>query len=601
MRRFFLLLFVLVMIIPAIAGAQEASPKISLRYNENHSLTYDEAIEFYQRLDQDYPDATLKEMGMTDAGRPLHLFIISGDNIFDPAEIHAKGKTIVLINNGIHPGEPEGIDASAQFAADILADKDGLKKYLKNTVIAIIPVYNIGGALTRSAYFRINQNGPDEKGARRNTRFLDLNRDFVKQDSRDARAFAAIFNYLDPDLFLDTHTTNGSDHQFTVTLIATQPEKMFPQMEDYFRNKMLPTLYDRMRTDEKNEMVPYVQYTDRGQIKAIVGFNEYPYYSTGYSALFNTFGFMTETLVYKPYAQRVKGTYQFISELVRYASENKLDILRLRKEANKRTLTDKEYVLEWQQDDEKWDMITYRGYEYEENLAPISGRKTGFYNHEKPYIDTIRYYNYFKPAVTITAPDAYIIPFAWEDVIERLKANGVNMWQLEKDTTLMVDTYYIDKYEPAKRATQGHYFNSNVKVHSVSQDILYLKGDFVVPVNQRANKYIVYMLEPQSEAGFFAWNFFDSFLEGQDWYSVWGFESHLKELLDHDPLLRAGFEKAKADNETIANDPVAQLQWLYQNTPVSELEKRTNLYPVGRLMKAGNMIRSKHSLTTSYE
>lgn len=97
------------------------------------------------------------------------------------------------------------------------------------------------------------------------------------------------------------------------------------------------------------------------------------------------------------------------------------------------------------------------------------------------------------------------------------------------------------------------------------------------------------MLEPQSASGFFAWNFFDSFLEGQDWYSVWGFESHLKELLDHDPALREAFEKAKQSDTNVASDPVAQLQWLYQHTPASELEKRTRLYPVARLMDAGDM------------
>ncbi len=591
MKKAILLIFVKVLLLPALLNAMDKDPQSMLRYSENHSMTYEEAIEFYTLLDREYPEAVLKEMGMTDAGRPLHLFIISGDKTFDPAELHRKGKTILLINNGIHPGEPEGIDASAQFALDILKDTDGLKKYLKNTAIAIIPVYNIGGALNRSAYFRINQNGPDEKGARRNTRFLDLNRDFVKQESREARSFAAIYSYLDPDLFLDTHTTNGSDHQFTVTLIATQPEKMFPEMEEYFRNKMLPALYDGMRTVQENEMVPYVQYTDRGQIKAITGFNETPFYSTGYSALFNAFGFMTETLVYKPYAQRVKGTYQFITELVKFAARNGSDILRLRAKANQLTIAAKDYVLNWQQDDDRWDMITYRGYMYDETVAPISGRKTGFYNHDKPYTDTIRYFNYFKPALTVKAPDAYIVPFAWEHVIERLKANGVNMQQLEKDTTLTVESYYIDKSEPAKRATQGHYFNSNVTVHSVTQKMDYFRGDYVVPVNQRANRYIVYMLEPQSEAGFFAWNFFDASLEGQDWYSVWGFESHLKELLDHDPVLKAAFEKAKREDEKIASDPVAQLQWLYEHTPASELEKRTNLYPVGRLISAGGLIK----------
>lgn len=564
--------------------AQEQSTLPRLSYMENQSLTYDEAISFYAVLDSLWPEATLLEMGMTDAGRPLHLFIISDDRDFDPQEIHRKGKSIVLINNGIHPGEPEGIDASAQFAADILSDKNGMRRYLRNCVVAIIPVYNIGGTLARSPYWRINQNGPEEKGARRNSRFLDLNRDFVKQDSRNARAFAEIFHYLDPDVFLDTHTTNGSDHQFTVTLIATQPEKMHPGMEEFFRDEMLPGLYSSMISRHNNEIVPYVQYTERGEIKAIIGFDEHAYYSTGYSALFNSFGFMTETLVYKPYSQRVEGTLQFITELVRYSAENSNKILKVRQEANRRTLSAKDYVIDWEQDSTRWDLITFRGYRYEESTAPITGRKTGFYNHDRPYTDTIRYYNYFNPAVTVRAPEAYIVPFAWEEVIERLLANGVEMHQIQSDTTLTLETYYIESWEPARRATQGHYFNSRVKVRTVTQEIQYLKGDYIIPLNQRANKYIVTMLEPQSESGFFAWNFFDSFLEGQDWYSVWGFESHLKELLDSDPELRAAYEKARSEDAEMAADPVKQLQWLYQNTPASQLERRTRLYPVGRIM-----------------
>ena len=584
MKKYLLTSLISVILITGLT-AQDRGAIPALRYDENHSLTWEEAIGYYTALDEAYPEASLIEMGMTDAGRPLHLFIISGDGETDPEAIRRKGKAIVLIINGIHPGEPEGIDASAQFAADILANRDGMKKYLRSCAVAIVPVYNIGGALARSPYWRINQNGPDEKGARRNTRFLDLNRDFVKQDSRDARAFAGIYTYLDPDVFLDTHTTNGSDHQFTVTLIATQPEKMHPEMQQFFRGKMLPELYNRMKTAQKNEMVPYVQYTERGEIRAIIGFEEYAYYSTGYSALFNSFGFMTETLVYKPYRERVEGTRQFISELVRYTSMNHKEILRLRAEANQLTLKMNDYVLDWDQDSTRWDLIAYHGYRYEDTVTPITGRKTGFYNHDKPYTDTIRYYNYFNPAVTVTVPAAYILPFAWEEVIGRLQANGVVMHQLKNDTTVMVESYYIDSYEPAKRATQGHYFNSNVKLRKVRQEVDYMKGDFLIPMNQRANKYIVTMLEPQSESGFFAWNFFDSFLEGQDWYSVWGFESHLKELLDHDPVLKAAFDKARSEDEKMAADPVVQLQWLYQNTPASVLEKRTRLYPVGRIMR----------------
>jgi len=129
-----------------------------------------------------------------------------------------------------------------------------------------------------------------------------------------------------------------------------------------------------------------------------------------------------------------------------------------------------------------------------------------------------------------------------------------------------------------------------VQIRAVTQKVGYMKGDYIVLLNQRSNNYIVTMLEPQSESGFFAWNFFDSFLEGQDWYSAWGFESHLKELLDHDAGLRAAFDKARGEDARMAVDPVVQLQWLYQNTPVSELEKKTRLYPVGRLIEAGDML-----------
>jgi len=582
MSRISLITVALILSLTSSLYSQKKEPIINLRYEQNIGLSYNEAIEAYRQLDDYYPQALLKEMGMTDAGRPLHLFMISENGIFDPAQIKKEGKSIILINNGIHPGEPEGIDASVQFAADILANKNGMRKYLKNCVIAIIPVYNIGGLIDHSRYFRIDQNGPEEKGIRRNPRFLDLNRDFVKQESREARSFAEIFQYLDPDVFLDTHTTDGSDHQFTLTLIATQPENMTPEMEHFFRTNMIPALYLRMKEESKCEMVPYVEYSDHGPVKSILGFEECPYFSTGYTALFNTFAFMTETLVYKPFPERVEATYKFISQLVRYTSENSSDIIHLRADANSKVKETKEFVIAWKADTTRWDQLLFKGYIWDDTISPISNRKTGYYNHNKPYTDTIKYYNYFNPLININAPKAYIVPFAWEEVIKRMQHNGVSMYQFKSDTTINIETYYIDSYEPVKRPSQGHYINTNVKLHVVTQEIRYHAGDYVIPLNQRANKYIVYMLEPQSAAGFFAWNFFDSFLEGQDWYSVWGFESHIKSLLDKDTTLRLEFEKQKKLDKNFEFDHVAQLEWLYQKTPEYELEKRRMLYPVGR-------------------
>ena len=140
----------------------------------------------------------IKEMGITDAGYPLHLVLISSDGKFNPFIWHQQHKVVILVNNGIHPGEPDGIDASMMLARDILKKKINLPQ---NVALAIIPVYNIGGALNRNSFSRANQNGPESYGFRGNAQNLDLNRDFIKSDSKNARSFAEIFHYLNPDIF----------------------------------------------------------------------------------------------------------------------------------------------------------------------------------------------------------------------------------------------------------------------------------------------------------------------------------------------------------------------------------------------------------------
>src|SRR4030095_10288175 len=176
--------------------------------NGKESPTYHEIISWWQQLDKQSDHVKLFTMGMTDAGFPLHLAVVSADKDFNLESIRKKNKRIILINNGIHPGEPDGIDASMLLARDIAINKFKLPS---NVVLAIIPVYNIGGCLNRSANYRIDQNGPEEKGFRGNSQNLDLNRDFIKCDSKDSRAFTEIFHLVDPDVFIDNHVSDGAD------------------------------------------------------------------------------------------------------------------------------------------------------------------------------------------------------------------------------------------------------------------------------------------------------------------------------------------------------------------------------------------------------
>ena len=191
---------------------------------------YFEIINWWKKLDAQSGKVKALTMGMTDAGYPLHLIVVANNGDYNFENIRKNNKRVILINNGIHPGEPDGIDASMLLVRDIAINKIKLPD---NIILAVIPVYNIGGCLNRSANYRVDQNGPEEFGFRGNSQNLDLNRDFIKSDSKEARAFAEIFHLTDPDVFLDNHVSDGADYQHVMTLICTQHNKLGGVLGDF--------------------------------------------------------------------------------------------------------------------------------------------------------------------------------------------------------------------------------------------------------------------------------------------------------------------------------------------------------------------------------
>jgi hypothetical protein len=559
---------------------------IQLSYEDDITPSYYEIIEMYKKLAVHYPEAKLLEYGKTDAGKPLHLFVISSDKDFNPVSIRKNNKRIVLINNGIHPGEPCGIDASLQFADDILRNKNGMAKYLKNTVVCIIPVYNVGGCLNRSAWHRTGQTSPKECGYRGNAKNLDLNRDFVKMDTENAKAFATIFRKWKPDVFLDTHTTNGSEHKYTITLIPVQPDYFPKVLSDFFRNKMIPALYEKMAEGDY-EMIPYVSYRNRSVKKGIYLDVQTPRFSTGYVSLFNTLGFMTENHVYKNFSDRVKSANNFIRALVEFTSENGEEISKKRKLANQELIRQTEFALDYAVDTNRFDTITYRGYEAEIGISPVTGVERFGFNKNKAFEAEIPFYQYYYPTKIIIKPEMYIIPQAWSEVIDRLKINDIEMFPLSKDTILEVEVYYFVDHENSIRAYNGHHSHRNIKLHPEMQKVQFFEGDYVIPLNQESNKYIVELLEPEGHDSFFRWNFFDPCLESREYFSSYGFEGNAQKYLDKHPEFKAKFEKKKKEDKEFASNHRAQLGYIYYNTEWAD--ERHNRYPVARIIKIDDL------------
>jgi len=594
-----LTVFVLSILLSKFTLAQSALPPYFLS-NLNQTPEYADVLKFYTSLANSNSVLSSKvnvvlELipNSTDVGEQIALVRISKGNI--------DGKLNILINNGIHPGEPEGIDAAMILAHNIVSvennkpisnqkkyfnqnykEKIALQNLLDVANIYIIPVYNVDGSLRRNSTTRANQNGPEEYGFRGNAKNLDLNRDFIKMDSRNAFAFVSVFQKVKPHLFIDTHTSNGADYQHVVTYIATQKNKLQASISNYQYNEFIPQLNSSLKK-YNFDPAPYVNAWSDIPDSGWAAFYESPRFATGYSTLFNVIGFTLETHMLKTYKQRVEGSYAFLLSCLEIAKRDAEKIKSTRIKADQEVLTQRTFPLNWKLDSSKVNYIEFKGFEAGHKTSEVSQLPRLYYDRNKPFTKTVKHYEDYRPTSSVEKPLAYIIPFAWEGVIQRLRYNNVVLTQVLKDTMLTLRVYYIDDYKTVSKPYEGHYLHSNVKVHSEVQKIKINAGDFIVYTNQQNVRFIVETLEPEAIDSYFNWNFFDATLGQKEYFSDYVFEDTATEILKNNPALKAKLEKKKAEDAIFAKNAAAQLDFVYRNS--SYFENSYLRYPIYRLEK----------------
>lgn len=547
--------------------------------NGVESATYQQTIDFYKYLALTNPEIKIKEMGITDSGFPLHLVIYNLDQQFNIEKIKNSQKASILINNGIHPGEPDGIDASMQFLRNLVKDPELKNKY-RNTVIYIIPVYNIGGALNRNSHTRVNQNGPKEYGFRGNARNFDLNRDLIKADTKNTLAFYEIFHQINPDVFIDTHVSNGADYQYTLTHLFTQHNKLGNALGVFLNQQMMPSILDDL--NKKNiPSTPYVNVFNTTPDKGFSQFFDAPRYTTGYTALFNTLGVMIETHMLKPYTNRVKVTYEFLLSTLNYTDQNYTKIKSMRVLAHVENQKLKKYPIQWKVDSTKISNLSFKGYESVYKKSDVTGLERLFYDQSKPYERTINYFNHFKPTKEIEIPKAYLISKGWWNVVDLLKANQIKMIELEKDTVIEVAAYQIINYKSRTKPYEGHFPHYQITTKSITKKIQFSKGDYLIPTNQPGIRYLLETLEPEAADSFLSWNFFDTILQEKEGFSPYVFEETAKEILKNNNELNQAFENLKRTDENFRNSSFNQLSYIYKNSVYAE--QAYLIYPVYRV------------------
>lgn len=576
MKRFALLFTIL---ISCSSENQQVQFDFSTRFehsNGTETSTYKEVISFYEHLAEAYEAVKIISIGDTDSGRPLHLVTLNPDADFDFQHIR-KNKRIMLINNGIHPGESDGIDATMLLFRDLVQGKINMPEA---TVLVTIPVYNIGGSLNRNSTTRTNQNGPKSYGFRGNARNYDLNRDFIKNDTKNAKTFAKIFHLVQPDVFIDNHVSNGADYQYTLTHLFTQHNKLGGELGTFLHEKLRPQLEQKL-SEQNWDITPYVNVFNRTPDNGFSQFMDTPRYSTGYTSLWNTLGMMVETHMLKPYKQRVEGTYEIMKTMIEITETEGPKISELRQNAFKAYQSTMTYPIQWTIDTTQSSTLQFKGYEGEMIESKITGMQRLKYDRNKAFTKPIKYQDFMKSQLDVTIPKAYIIPQGWWNVIELLELNNVEMTPMDKDSTISVTSYRIKDFETRKQAYEGHYPHYNTQVVSSTEKVAFRKGDFIVFTDQYSLRYLVETLEPQAQDSFFSWNFFDTILQQKEGFSPYVWEDKALQLLKQNPKLQIEFNLKKTYDKDFAENWYAQLDWLHKKS--EHYESAHLQYPIYRL------------------
>ena len=536
----------------------------------NTSPTYPALIDHLKKLDKTHKELSMYNMGPSDYGLPIYLFVINGAKDSTRTFSKALTGTTILINNAIHPGEPDGINACLIWLDQWIAQGKPLesKNGDKLPVIAFIPAYNVGGMMNRSSTSRANQNGPEEYGFRGSTRNFDLNRDFIKMDSKNTFTFAKIFHSLDPDVFIDNHVSNGADYQYTLTYIASMKERMSPQMNELTYGKCIPYLTANVK--EKDwDLFPYVELKGETPAQGIHAFNDLPRYAMGYASLFHSISFTVETHMLKPFPQRVQATLAFMEGIISFTMKNALEIEAKRSASKLWARNLRQYTFNYQLT-EKTDSILFKGYEHSFPLHPITGLKELSYDRTLPYERMIPWYKTYVPKDSVVVPEYYVVGGQELEVIERLTANHV---LFETLTTQSIDTLHVfsvKSYKSPAQPYEGHFKLGQIEVGESEQAIDLKPGDILIPSHQNAAMFIHASLQPRAEDSYLTWNFFDSYLQQKEYFSNYVFKDQIAEILAKNQQLQEEYQLRKATDEKFRNSEWDQLYFIYSRSPYFE-------------------------------
>lgn len=483
--------------------------------------------------------AAWERFGETEEKRALPLVMLSEPMVSSPEAARKLGRPIVFVMANIHAGEVEGKEASLMLARRLTAGD--LKPLLRQLVILIAPIYNADGNERVSLANRTAQNGPiDGVGTRENSKGLDLNRDYMKVETAEARSLIGLMNRWDRHVVVDLHTTNGSYHGYHLTYAPSLNPNADARLISFARDRFLPPIQEAMQKKHGFRTYYYGNFASESGLARETAridpkepgdtiwrtFDHRPRFGNNYVGLRNRIAVLSEAYSYLDFRGRVKATEAYVEEILRASAMHAARIVQLTAQADRetRTMADAELGVEFTLSAAPGPSDILVG-DVEPLLNPRSGKDMLAMTDTAVPVP-MKNYGMFSMARRVKMPRGWLLPKPHVDsgrlaaALERLRQHGVEVQEVSTPAEVAVERFVIDEVARAPRAFQGHQ-EARLKGRFESAKLSVHAGAWFVPASQPLARLAFYLLEAESDDGFVTWNIINDGLSAGETYPVY--------------------------------------------------------------------------------
>jgi len=515
--------------------------------------TYDDVVKFMKAVDDASPIVFYTTYGTTTEGRAMPMAVVgTGLKDASPAAVKATGKLRVHIQGNIHAGEVEGKESAQMLLRELALHKHD--DWLRSIVFLITPIFNADGNEKFSLTNRGRQNGPiNGMGTRAQAQGLNINRDFMKLEKPEARAFAKQWNDYDPHVGYDLHTSDGSFHAYHLTyapplnpdtpaaIMSVMKDEWFPFVTKNIKaNHGWETFYygnvqgggGRGRQggqgrqggrsgDAGGRSAEAARSDQPAGPRTWASFEALPRYHNSYVGMRNRFALLSEAYSYLTFEDRIKATNYFLEETLTFAAQNADRLKKICADADKASIVGRTLGTRTQL--KRGGTVTILMGEVEDVVNPNGGGAM-YLRKDAVHPEQMNEMMWFESPKSETAPSTYYVPGAATKALDLLRAHGVRVervsravtgveqFAISSNTAAPVRPNSIDTGQHALRTLDGSW--------QAAPTVTVPAGAFSVAVNQPLGLLAFYLLEPTSDDGLATWNVFDDMIGDTRTYPV---------------------------------------------------------------------------------